>query len=126
MQRLLLIASGGALGALARYFVWSLLQGRSASPFPIGTRAVNALGCLLMGVLVALVETRVDLHPELRFLLGVGFLGSFTTFSSLGHETIELLRQGSFALALASVALNLLLGLAAILAGRAVVLFALP
>lgn len=93
------------------------------NPFPAGTLLVNVVGCFLLGALVVAIESRTDWHPELRYLLGVGFLGALTTFSTFGYETFELLRVGDHWLALASVALNVGLGLGAVIAGRALALY---
>jgi CrcB protein len=108
--KLLAIGLGGALGALARYGVSGLVQRGTA--FPVGTLAVNVLGCFLIG---ALFER---LGPGARQLVVVGVLGGFTTFSAFGHETLELLRGGETRLALANVAANVVLGVGAVLLGR--------
>jgi CrcB protein len=111
-MKLLVIAIGGGLGALARYGLSGLVQGRGAT-FPWGTLAVNALGCFLVG----LVFER--LSADARAFVVVGVLGGFTTFSAFGHETCELLRGGQAGLALANAGLNLGIGIGAVLLGRA-------
>ena len=119
MTRLLLIGCGGFLGAIARYSLSQWLDGRDASGFPLGTLVVNVLGCILLGYLMVHVERRPGLGPDLQLFLKVGLLGAFTTFSTFGVETIDLLGQGARGVAFASVAANVLLGLGAVLAGRA-------
>jgi CrcB protein len=121
MTQLLVIGFGGAFGAVARYGLSGLVQERSGSSFPAGTLAVNLLGCLLVGAVMALVERQL-LAPSTRAFLVVGVLGGFTTFSAFGHETIELLRGGEARLALLSVVANVVLGLGAVLLGRALAL----
>ena len=123
MMRLFAVGLGGALGALARYGISGYVQRRVPNPFPAGTLVVNVVGCFLLGALVVLLESRSEWHPELRYLLAVGVLGAMTTFSTFGYETFELLRVGSHGLAFASIALNVGLGLGAVIAGRALVLF---
>jgi CrcB protein len=91
---IVLIALGGAAGTLARYGV-SIACARSAQRwnFPIGTLAVNLLGCFLIGLLNGLFVDRVTVRPEVRLALVVGFLGGFTTFSSYAWETAALLEK---------------------------------
>jgi CrcB protein len=109
-MKLLAIGLGGAFGALARYGLSGLLQRGAA--FPVGTLAVNVLGCFLIGVLFE------RLGPGARQFVVVGVLGGFTTFSAFGYETLELLRGGEPRLALANVAANVVLGVGAVLVGR--------
>lgn len=111
-MKLLAIAIGGGLGALARYGLSGLVQGRGAA-FPWGTLAVNAIGCFLIG---AVFER---LSADARAFVVVGVLGGFTTFSAFGHETVELLRGGQTTLALLNAAGNVVLGVGAVLLGRA-------
>jgi CrcB protein len=117
VSQLLVVGCGGFLGAVARYSLSGYLERRMGAGLPLGTLGVNVLGCLLIGILMALIASRESFSPELRLLLSTGFLGSLTTFSTFGFETIELLRAGDMRLALLSVALNLVLGLLAVLSG---------
>ncbi len=107
-----MVGIGGGLGALARYGLSSLVQGRGAG-FPWGTLAVNAIGCFLIGLLFE------RLSDGKKPFVVVGVLGGFTTFSAFGHETVELVRDGRPGLALANAGLNVLLGVGAVLLGRA-------
>ncbi|MEL7484752.1 MAG: fluoride efflux transporter CrcB [Planctomycetota bacterium] len=106
-----LIALGGAAGAICRHLITSSLGGTSdgGPRFPWGVLAVNLAGCLLIGVLAAvLLERPAD--DRLRFLLITGFLGSFTTFSAFGLDTFELLRANATGLALANIAASVVGG----------------
>jgi len=115
------VAMGGALGALGRYGVGLVLP---RAPFPLATLAVNVVGCLAIGWYLVwstrgiaagtLAEARA---ADLRLFFVVGLLGAFTTFSAFGHETVTLLREGALGAACASIALNLGLGLGAVLLG---------
>jgi len=120
MIQLLAIGLGGFLGAITRYAVhtWALRLGT----FPYGTLIVNVTGCFLMGVIYTVAREREDVSANVQSFLTFGFLGSLTTFSTFGGETIELLRQDHLFQALANVALNLFLGLIAVGLGRALVL----
>ncbi|NJL29597.1 MAG: fluoride efflux transporter CrcB [Thermoanaerobaculia bacterium] len=115
LERLLLVAAGGALGAVARYLASGWVARLShESPFPYGTLAVNVVGSLLLGFLLgAGSEGRFLVPPALRVFLGVGLLGAFTTFSTFSFETLEALRLGDVRVAVANVAANLLFGLPA-------------
>ena len=126
MVRILLVALGGACGSVARYGLSGWVHQRYGGAFPAGTLVVNALGCLLIGVVGALVQERQMFSAYTRLLLVYGLLGGFTTFSSFGYETFELLRAGSTRLAALNTAANVGLGLGAVWLGwaltRAVVL----
>lgn len=120
MWNLPLIALGGALGALARYLAGGAVHRLfPAVAFPVGTLAVNVLGCLLIGFLGGLAEARHGMGPEARGFLLVGLLGGFTTFSSFGYETLALARDAEMGRALLNVAASVVLGLAAVWAGNA-------
>lgn len=119
------MASGGAVGSVLRYLVSGFAQ-RTLSPatgalaaFPAGTLVVNITGSLLIGLLAGLAESRSLPGPEARLLLVTGLLGGYTTFSAFSLETLVLLRAGQTATAFATVALQVLLGVAAAWAGFA-------
>jgi CrcB protein len=120
-----LVGLGGAAGSILRYWMSGAVQGLASSPaslgFPVGTLAVNVLGCLMIGALAQLAEQRSLLTPDARALLVVGFLGGFTTFSAFANETVGAWRSGAVLTALLNVALSVALCLAAVVAGRAIV-----
>ena len=116
-MNVLLIALGGAVGSVARYGVGRWMAGWSErAQFPWHTLAVNLLGCLLIGYLHGLIDDRV-LRAEYRFLLVIGLLGGFTTFSSFGSETVTLLRDGQVARAVAYVLASNVLGIVLVVVG---------
>lgn len=105
----MLVAAGGAIGALCRYWVGSTAQGLAGdSGFPYGTFIVNLVGCFLIGMYFGVHDRGVP--DEFRLLLVVGFLGGFTTFSAFGYETYELIRSGSTAIALGNVVVQCVCG----------------
>jgi CrcB protein len=117
-QKLVLLAVAGALGTLARYGLSGLAQ-RLGAGFPWGTLAVNLAGCFLAGLLWTLFEARVAVAPQTRTVVMVGFLGAFTTFSTLILETGQMFGAAEWLHATVNVALHLGLGMAALLAGMA-------
>ncbi len=126
MRELLLVCVGGAVGSGARYLLssglasWALRAHGSA--FPWGTLAVNAIGSFLLGVLLQSGATSGDgPNPTLRFLVGTGALGGFTTYSTFNYETLCYLQQGQTGAAAANVALTLV---TCLLAGAAGMLLA--
>ena len=120
MTKLLIIGMGGFFGAIARYGLSGLAHRAFGATFPYGTLAVNVVGCLLIGAVLYLVEDRTLLSPNMRMFLAVGCLGAFTTFSTFGYETLELIQDREFWLATLNVAANVVLGLAAVWLGRTV------
>lgn len=121
MRELLIVGAGGFVGAVARYWISGWVHRWSGSAFPWGTLGVNLLGCLVLGAVMALGETRIAPSPEARLFVAIGVLGSLTTFSTLSYETVELIRQSQLLPALANAAGSLLLGLGALLVGRVLV-----
>ena len=122
MSNLLLIGLGGFLGAILRFSVSGAVQGwLSHYKFPYGTLAVNLLGCLFIGVLSQLAETRGFISAEARSFIFIGLLGAFTTFSTFGEDTVSLFRDGQDLLSLTNVGLHLILGLSAVWMGRSLV-----
>ena len=113
------VALGGALGSVSRYLVGIWAQTASKSiDFPYGTLTVNLIGCFVIGFLSQLAETRGAFASESRTLVFIGVLGGFTTFSSFGNDTINLLRDGKTFNALANVCANVIFGLALVWSGR--------
>ena len=111
MTHLLYVALGGALGAVMRYGVGLLVVRLWGRPMPYATWVVNLLGCLLIGLLVPLLE-HARLPDRMQFVLVVGFLGAFTTFSTFSFETVALWDGGQWELALLNVVGSVVLGVA--------------
>jgi CrcB protein len=115
----LCVALGGSVGTLARYGVGLAAERFVGNAFPFGTLAVNVTGCLLMGLAGYFTHKTHAVPQYVVTALTVGFLGGFTTFSAFGNETFRHLEAGRAAIALANVAANLGLGLAAVWVGNA-------
>jgi len=118
---ILLVALGGAFGSVSRYLLGTWIQSVSKSiDFPFGTLTVNLIGCFLIGFLSQLAEARGVFVSEARAFIFIGILGGFTTFSSFGNDTINLLRDGETFNALANVGANVILGLGLVWLGPTV------
>ena len=122
MVNVLFVGVGGFLGAILRFIVSGYVQSHSASgSFPIGTLAVNFLGCLLLAALSAASNQVGGFSPESRSLLFIGLLGAFTTFSTFSLETFTLFQDGKLLSAGFNVFLNITVCIFAVWMGREVV-----
>ena len=117
MQKYLLIAFGGALGSMARYWVGSTIASRMGTKFPYGTFVINITACMIIGFSLTFLAKRADLNPAWRFLVPVGFIGAYSTFSTYEWETLSTIRTGAFLLAAFYAITSLILGLAAVWGG---------
>ena len=116
-MNLVIIALGGALGAVSRFLVGNAVSKSIGSALPYGTFVINVVGCFAMGLLMTIIVDRELLPAAWRLFLCVGFLGGFTTFSSFGYEALMLLTEGRLLAALAYVGGSVVLGLVAAAAG---------
>jgi len=115
------VAIGGALGSVSRYLLGTWTQSISKSiDFPYGTLTVNLIGCFVIGFLSQLAEARGAFTPETRAFVFIGILGGFTTFSSFGNDTVNLLHDGETFNALLNIGANVLFGLILVSLGRTV------
>jgi fluoride exporter len=117
LQKYLFIALGGALGSIARYWVGSAISSRLGTKFPYGTFVVNMSACIIIGFTLAFLGRRAELNPAWRFLVPIGFIGAYSTFSTYEWETLSTLRAGAFALAAFYAFGSLFAGLAAVWCG---------
>jgi fluoride exporter len=116
--KVLLVGVGGFLGSIARYLVSGYIQDRTGEIFPFGTLAVNVIGCFVIGGLSELAEARAFLSSETRALVVIGVLGGFTTFSTFGNETVNLLRDGEWGFAMLNLLTHAVLAIGAVWVGR--------
>ncbi|HEY3524082.1 MAG TPA: fluoride efflux transporter CrcB [Candidatus Limnocylindrales bacterium] len=117
---LVLVALGGAFGATARYLVDGWITDRTGGEFPWGTLAINASGAFLLGVLFALAIESDVLPASIRGPVMIGFVGAYTTFSTLMLESWRLWEDGAAGLALANLVGSLVVGVVAVVAGLVV------
>ena len=119
MRGIFLVGIGSFIGGVFRYILSTWVYKLLDYPwFPYGTLAVNVLGCLMIGFLAALAESRTMFTPDVRLFTFVGILGGFTTFSSFALETFSLARETENLAAFANIALEVILGLLAVWIGN--------
>ncbi len=116
MQKILLIAIGGAIGAVARYVLSGIPYKFLDPVFPYGTLLVNLTGAYIIGVLFALSE-RIEISSDIRFFVFIGILGAFTTFSTFALETVNLVRDREVLLGLWNFIITNFAGILAVFLG---------
>lgn len=121
MLKFLVVGFGGFIGAVLRYTLSGLVERYFEGPFPAGTLFVNVLGCFVIGSIMYMVEDWQALAPNSRLFIMVGILGSLTTFSTFGYETVELLKEGCLNLAVLNIATNLGAGIGGVMLGIMVI-----
>jgi CrcB protein len=117
LQKYFYIALGGSLGSLARYWVGSTVASRMGTRFPYGTFVINITACIVIGFSLAFLSKRTELSPAWRFLVPVGFVGAYSTFSTFEWETYSSLQTGAFLIAGLYVVLSFVLGLIGVWCG---------
>jgi CrcB protein len=126
MERLWWVCLAGALGTGARYSIGIWAGQRLGGAFPYGTLIVNVVGCFLIALVMQTAARVASFPPTLSLALTTGFLGGFTTYSSFGYETMQLLTRGSVQAALANFAITTLACFAAVLLGTGLCQHLLP
>jgi fluoride exporter len=119
LQRYLFIMIGGALGSAARFWVNTTVAGRMGTRFPFGTLVVNITACFIIGLSLEILNHHADLSPSWRFLVPIGFVGAYSTFSTFEWEIFSNLSHGTFWIAILYVVVSLVAGLIAVALGVA-------
>lgn len=109
MKHLIMIAAGGASGAICRYWLANLINANVHGKIPLGTLSVNLIGSFFIGIMYVLIAERMSLHADWRNIITVGFLGAFTTFSTFSLDTITLIENGQLGNAALYISSSLLL-----------------
>lgn len=118
MMQLLLVGIGGCLGSICRYATGLAAQRLITTTLPVATLIVNAVGCLVIGITMGVIEAKGITDPTVRLFMVVGFLGGFTTFSAFGYETFSLATDGRLAVAIANGITQMTVGLLSVWAGH--------
>lgn len=121
MMEVLLVAVGGAIGSVLRYYVgvWSVRL--AGAGFPWGTLTVNLVGSFLIGIVVELIVRKFDGSPALRLFLMTGIIGGFTTFSTFALDTVVLMEKGQLGTAIVYVLVSVVVSLCAVFAGLSLI-----
>jgi CrcB protein len=117
LTRYVMIAIGGSLGAIARYEVATMIQAHIPAGFPWGTFVVNVSGCLVMGLVTTLLTERLGANPAWRFLVPIGFIGAYTTFSTFELEAFRANTEGAWLIGGAYIVGSVVAGYLALWAG---------
>lgn len=119
MQKYLFIALGGALGSIARYVVGAGVSNRLGIRFPYGTLIINISACLIIGFSLEILNRHANVNPAFRYLIPIGFVGAYSTFSTFEWEIFSNLNSGAFWIAIVYVTASLVFGLIAVALGAA-------
>lgn len=117
MLRYVIVGIGGCIGSIARFWIGSYIGARMGTRFPYGTFVINISGSFLIGFSVTLLTAKANLSPNWRYLIPVGLIGGYTTFSTFEFETLRSVQDGMFVNASLNVVLSVLLGFIAVWAG---------
>jgi CrcB protein len=116
-MKYVMIAVGGSAGAIARYLVGNYIGNRAGALFPYGTMLINLSGSFVIGLVMTLLAEHVNINRNVLYLVAIGFIGAYTTFSTFEFETLRLAQGGQFNAALANVAVSVVLGFAMVWLG---------
>jgi CrcB protein len=119
LQKYFFIALGGALGSVARYVVGTSVSNRLGIRFPFGTLLINISACLIIGLSLEILNRHSNVNPALRYLIPIGFIGAYSTFSTFEWEIFSNLNSGAFWIAILYVTTSLIFGLVAVALGAA-------
>ncbi len=117
MTKYWMVGLGGFLGSIARYWLGAYITYRMGARFPYGTFVINVSGSFLIGLVVTLLAERAHWSPNLLYLIPIGFIGAYTTFSTFELEAFRDVRNGDIFLALLYVSLSVVVGFVAVWLG---------
>lgn len=117
MTKYLIVALGGAIGSVLRYWAGGYVSVRLGTRFPYGTFAINITASFLIGLIMTILAERTHWSPIWRYLLVIGFLGGYSTFSSFEYETFQVFQDGEFLIAALNVSLSVGVGFIAVWIG---------
>lgn len=110
MSKYWMIGIGGFIGAIARFWLGGYISNRMGTRFPYGTFVINCTGSFLIGFIMTLLAERTHWSPNWRYLIPVGFIGAYTTFSTFEYETLRSIQEGEMLMASLNVSLSVLIG----------------
>ena len=117
MNKYWMVGLGGFAGAIARFWLGEYIGNRMGTRFPYGTFAINISGSFLIGLVVTVLAERTHWNMSWRYLIPIGFIGAYTTFSTFELEAFESMRDGQILIAFLNVALSVVIGFIAVCLG---------
>jgi fluoride exporter len=124
LLKYVLVGMGGCLGSILRFWVSTYIGSRIGTRFPYGTLVVNITGSFLVGLVLAFLTARTEWGSNWRYLIPIGFIGGYTTFSAFEYETLRTIQDGQMGLGLLYMATSVIIGFVAVwggmVAGRAI------
>jgi CrcB protein len=124
LLKYLMVGIGGCLGSVVRFWLGGYIGSKMGARFPYGTFVINITGSFLIGLVFALLTVKTQWSPNWRYLIPIGFLGGYTTFSSFEYETLRAMQDGQIGVGFLYVALSVVVGFVAawggVTAGRAI------
>jgi CrcB protein len=115
----LMVGVGGFVGAIARFWLASYIGGKMGTRFPYGTLVINVSGSFLVGLVVTVLAEKMQWSQHWRYLIPIGFIGAYTTFSTFEYETLRTVQDGQFLIAFLNITLSVVVGFVAVWAGVA-------
>lgn len=112
-----MVGLGGFAGAIARYWVGGFITQRVGLRFPYGTFVINITGCFLIGFLMHLLMQRGGMNMNWLYIVVIGFIGAYTTFSTFAYESLRAFQEGQAGIALIYIGLSVMTGLIAVWLG---------
>jgi fluoride exporter len=124
LLKYLMVGVGGCLGSILRFWLGSYIGNKMGTRFPYGTFVINITGSFLVGLVFALLTVKTQWSPNWRYLIPIGFIGGYTTFSSFEYEALRTMQDGQIGLGLLYVTASVVVGFVAVwggmIAGRAI------
>jgi CrcB protein len=117
MTKYLMVGIGGFLGAIARFWLGGYISDRMGAQFPYGTFVINCSGSFLIGLTVTLLAEKAHWNANWRYLIPIGFIGAYTTFSTFEYETLRAIQDSEFLISGLYVGLSVVLGFVAVWLG---------
>lgn len=116
-MKYLMIGIGGFLGSIARFWLGSYIDAKMGSRFPFGTLVINCTGSFAVGFIVTVLGEHAHWSPNWRYLIPIGFIAAYTTFSTFEYETFRVMQSGALLLAFLNVAVSVIVGFFAVWLG---------
>ena len=120
MEKYVVVGVGGFMGSIARFWLATYIGQRMGTRFPYGTFLINVSGSFLIGVVMTVLTERTHLSPTWRYLIPIGFIGGYTTFSTFEFETLRAIQDGQFTIGLLNIVLSVVVGFLMVWAGAMV------